>query len=99
MSQLNKTIWKQSGPVNVPAQSDPSAFVAAEKNGLSKSRDGRQVGEAEGVGGGGPHHLNPQVILRDTHPDPVLTRAASPPSHPPRLLSAPIKGEHVICLR
>lgn len=76
VSQLNKTIWKQSGPVNVPAQSDPSPFVAVEKNGLSESR---------GWGGGRVVDFNPQVTPISTHPDPLLLPPllSSPPhTHP-----------------
>lgn len=44
-----------------------------------KGMDGRSGKQR----GGGLYHLNPQVIHRYTHPDPVLTRAASPPHTDP----------------
>lgn len=88
VSQLNKTIWKQSGPVNAPAQSEPSPFVAAEKTGLSESRGWRA--------GRGRHTISirrlslyPPTQARFYH------RLLSTP-HTPTLLSAPFKGEHAI---
>lgn len=69
VSQLNKTIWKQSGSVNAPAQSDPSAFVAAEKNGLSESRGWTAGRENGGLVMGGPAPSQ---------------STGYPPIHPPR---------------
>lgn len=56
--------------------------------------DGRQVGEAEGWGG--LHHLSHRYT-QPPRPSFNLGRL-HPPSHTPKLLSATIKGEHVICL-
>lgn len=87
VSQLNKTIWKQSGPVNVPAQSDPSFFVAVEKNGLSESR-GWRAGRARHTTS--IHRLSPYPPTQTR-----FYRLLSTP-HTPTLLSAPFKGEHYI---
>lgn len=91
VSQLNKTIWKQSGLVNVPAQSDPCPFVAVEKNGLSERRGrGEEGGGEQRVA----HYFSPRV---SPYP-PTQSRFYRPLStpHAPRLLSAPFKGEHAI---
>lgn len=74
VSQLNKTIWKQSGLMNVPAQSDPSPFVAVEKNGLSESRGWRA---SEGRHTISIHRLPPIHPLR-----PTFTTSSPPHIHP-----------------
>lgn len=59
-----------------------------------KGMDGRS-GKRRGAGGTrAPHHLNPQLIP----PRPIFNQGRLSALHTPRLLSAPIKGEHVICL-
>lgn len=84
VSQLNKTIWKQSGPVNVPAQSDPSPFVAVEKNGLSESRGWRA--------GRGRHTISIHRLSPPMHPPrPAFTTASSPPHTHPHFLVHPSK--------
>lgn len=85
VSQLNKTIWKQSGLVNVPAQSDPSPFVVIEKNGLSEPREWRAGDERRTVS---IHRLPLSTHSR------FYRLLPPPPTH--TLLSAPFKGEHVI---
>lgn len=87
VSQLNKTIWKQSGPVNVPAQSEPSLFVAVEKNGLSESRGWRA--------GRGRHTISIHRLPPYPSSQTRFYRLLSTP-HTPTLLSAPFKGEHAI---
>lgn len=88
VSQLNKTIWKQSGPVNVPAQSDPSPFVAVEKNGLSESRGWRAGGGRHAIS---IHRLSPYPPTQARFNYRLLSTR-----HTPTLLSAPFKGEHAI---
>lgn len=87
VSQLNKTIWKQSGPVNVPAQSEPTAFVAAEKNGLSESRGWRTGRGRRAISIGRLSARPPSQLCFNLH---LLSDPA------PTLLSAPFKGEHAI---
>lgn len=79
--------------MNALAQSDPSAFVAAEKNGLSESR-GWTAGRGIGGLGGAPSQSTGYPAIHP--PRPGFNQGLLSASHTPTLLSAPIKGEHVI---
>lgn len=78
VSQLNKTIWKQSGLVNVPAQSDPCPFVAVEKNGLSERRGrGRREGASKGW-----HTISVHGLALIHPPSRAFTAPSPPRVHP-----------------